>query len=203
MKTEQLKTMVVGLGLAVSLLLNVSASANQVDQVKAFKTVLKAVRAAELPATAASLVEKAKPTEQEATAVSVIHAATAINPSAVPAVVGAISRVAPATAPVIAALAASLQSKMAGAILQAARSAAPSYAEKITLAVNNALQPQVALAASTLVAPTDPTRSELLRPMAPPTSVSTPPTQNSGTTNSTTPLVIQPQNRTPGNYSKP
>lgn len=102
---------------------------------RAIEKSLSGVRAPELPAKAASLVAKAKGTDQEPTTVAVVKSAIGVNPASAAPVVGAIAHAAPKMASVAAATAVSLQPKQAAAIARAAASAAPTEAEKIAAAM--------------------------------------------------------------------
>ncbi len=95
--------------------------------------------AAELPAAAADIVKKAKARDWGHTTVDVVKAATAINPAAAPAVVGAIARAVPEMAAVAAETAAGEQPKLASAIARAAAVAAPGKVAKIVAAVCRAV----------------------------------------------------------------
>jgi hypothetical protein len=115
------------------------AFGNDAPKVDRFKEALAAVPAAELPAKAADLVVHARTRDRQATTISVVNSAVAMNPAAAPAVVGAIARAVPDMASVAAAAAAKLQPKRAVAIAKAAAAAAPSKAGKIVTAVCRAV----------------------------------------------------------------
>ena len=64
-------------------------------KVNPFNATLAAAPAAELPAKAADLVQRAKSRDRYTTTVNVVKAAVGINPAAAPAIVGAIARSVP------------------------------------------------------------------------------------------------------------
>lgn len=99
---------------------------------------LKAVRAPELPAKAASLVSKAKTEDREATTIAAVKTAIGINRASAAAVVGAIAHANPKMASVAAATAVSLEPKQAAKIARAAASGAPSEADAIVAAMSKA-----------------------------------------------------------------
>jgi hypothetical protein len=103
-----------------------------------FNETLAAAPTAELPAKAADLVAQAKSRDRQATTISVVKSAVAINPAAAPYIVGAIARAVPDMAPVAAGAAAAEQPKQASAVAKAA-AAAPSKAGKIVVAVCRAV----------------------------------------------------------------
>jgi hypothetical protein len=81
-----------------------------IDQLR---PALKAAKSVELPAKAVSLVQGAKLSDKEVTAINVITVVSEINPSAVPAVVGSISKAEPKLAPKVHAQAVKLQPTLA------------------------------------------------------------------------------------------
>jgi len=97
----------------------------------AITRTLSAVKAPELASTAASLVKGAAKADREATAVAVVQAVIAQNPTAVIPVISAIVRVAPATAAAVATAAAKLLPEETALIARAATIAAPEMAVKI------------------------------------------------------------------------
>jgi hypothetical protein len=125
--------------LSVALLAAGSSFGKDTPQANSFNEVLAAVPAAELPAKAADLVAQAKARERQATTVSVVKSAVAMNPASAPAIVGAIARAVPDMASVAAGVAAATQPKQAAAIAKAAAAAAPSKVAKIVAAVCRAV----------------------------------------------------------------
>lgn len=138
MRTTTLKQY---LGFACALSLTISPLlASDSAQTAAYKTALSSVSALELPAKAAFFVSEAKQGQAAAT-VEIVKAALAANPNSAMAVVGAISKAAPAMAALAAETAASLQPKFIGAIAKAAAKAAPAQSEQIIAALT-AQQPK-------------------------------------------------------------
>jgi hypothetical protein len=125
--------------LSVAFLAAGSSFGKDALQANSFNEALAAAPAAEMPAKAADLVLHARNRERQATTVSVVRSAVAMNPGAAPAVVGAIARAVPDMASVAAGAAAALQPKQAAAIAKAAAAAAPSKAGKIVTAVCRAV----------------------------------------------------------------
>ena len=125
--------------LSVAFLTAGNSFGKDVPQANSFNEALAAVPAAELPAKAADLILHARSRERQATTVSVVKSAVAMNPAAAPAIVGAIARAVPDMASVAAGAAAALQPKQAAAIAKAAAAAAPSKAGKIVTAVCRAV----------------------------------------------------------------
>jgi hypothetical protein len=125
--------------LCVAFLAASSSFGKDAPQANSFNEVLAATPAAEMPAKAADLVLHARSRERQATTVSVVKSAVAMNPAAAPAVAGAIARAVPDMASVAAGTAAALQPKQAAAIAKAAAAAAPSKAGKIVTAVCRAV----------------------------------------------------------------
>src|SRR5438105_15166952 len=104
-----------------------------------FQAALSRVPAVEVPARAAELVEAAKADERGLTTIEVVQSAVRLNPTAAPAIVGAIAHAVPAMASIAAAAAAQEQPKLASAIAKAAAAAAPTQAGKIAAAVCKAV----------------------------------------------------------------
>ncbi len=102
--------------------------------VKEFKQALGKVRAAELPAAAASLVAQSPPALKVTNAVNVVKAAIRISAASTLSVVGAVCGVAPEAASAIVAAAIELQPKLKEAIASVAIKAAPAYREEIAKA---------------------------------------------------------------------
>jgi hypothetical protein len=119
-------------------------NAKDPTQALAYKQVLSACPAAELPAKAASLVKKAKSADQKTTTIKVVKTAVAINPASAPAIVGAVARAVPSVAAIAASTAAAEQPKQAAAIAKAAAAAAPDKAKEIQVAVVGAVPSQKA-----------------------------------------------------------
>jgi len=101
----------------------------------AYKELLTAVPAAELPARAAALVSQAKVADRQATTVQVVKGAVTINPAAAALIVGAVAREMPEMASMAAGAAVAEQPKQAHAIAKAAAAAAPSQAARVVEAV--------------------------------------------------------------------
>jgi hypothetical protein len=101
-----------------------------------FTKILAGTSIVEMPAKAASLVAKADTQQnRKNVTIAVVKAAVQLNPSAIIAVVGAISRAEPDMAPTAAVTAALLQHKQLALIAKAAAEAAPSQAGKIVAAL--------------------------------------------------------------------
>ena len=101
-----------------------------------FTKILAGTSIVEMPAKAASLVAKADTQQnRKNVTIAVVKAAARLNPTALVAVVGAISRAEPDMAPVAAVTAAQLQHKQLALITKAAAEAAPSQAGNIVAAL--------------------------------------------------------------------
>jgi hypothetical protein len=125
--------------LSVAFLAAGSSFGKDTPQANSFSQVLAAVPAAELPAKAADLIARSRSRERQATTVSVVKSAVAMNPASAPAIVGAIARAVPDMASVAAGAAAAEQPKQAAAIAKAAAAAAPSKTARIVAAVCRAV----------------------------------------------------------------
>jgi hypothetical protein len=127
------------IALSVAFLTPCNSFGKDAPKANPFNETLAAAPTAELPAKAADLVAQAKSRDRQATTISVVKSAVAINPAAAPYIVGAIARAVPDVAPVAAGAAAAEQPKQASAIAKAAAAAAPSKAGKIVVAVCRAV----------------------------------------------------------------
>ena len=88
----------------------------QTDYAARFEPVLVLVPALELPAKSASMVAAAKLGQKEPVALAIVKVVSKVNPSALPPVVGAISRTEPILSGKVAAEASKLQSTLSGSI---------------------------------------------------------------------------------------
>lgn len=123
------------LAVAILCLANTGSMAKDMPGVEAYRQTLGAAPAPEMPILAARLVKEAGARDREATTVTVIKAALAVNPAAASLVVGAIARAVPEMASVAAETAALEQPKQAGTIAKAASAAAPAKAGRVVSAV--------------------------------------------------------------------
>ncbi|MGN6552933.1 MAG: hypothetical protein ACTHLW_04345, partial [Verrucomicrobiota bacterium] len=123
---------------------------------------LNGVAAPELPVKAASLVAEAKAGEQQSVTMLVVRAVSETNPTALAAVVGAISHSTPAMAPLATASAAFLFPKQAVLFVRAAVGTAPDHAGQIVLATIQKLPAQYALIAAAAAEVHPPAGSEIL-----------------------------------------
>jgi hypothetical protein len=112
-----------------------SAQALSASRAAAIKKAVANVPAAELAATAASIVATADATEREEVAVETLRVIVSKKPSLAPSVVGAIAKIFPESSATIAAEATVLSNEQASEIVKAATSAAPRHANKIAGAV--------------------------------------------------------------------
>jgi hypothetical protein len=87
-----------------------------IDYIARYELILKRVPALELPARSAELVAVAAPTEKEPVGLAIVDVVARINPSALPTVVGAISRRQPSISTKIASEAVALEPKLGSAI---------------------------------------------------------------------------------------
>jgi hypothetical protein len=149
MKVKKLKLLSIA-SLAVGLLSVQVVPANAVD-VAPIKTTLAGVSGLELPGKTAGLVATAADQDKKAVTISAIEVAVGMNPSAAPAIVGAVSTQVPSMASVASATASKLQPQQAVTIVEAAAKAAPSQAAAIVAATSKEVPAQyarIAIAAS-------------------------------------------------------
>ncbi len=121
-----MKTNWIRLALAVSISGCVVSSVNTFagsaadDELALYEGALKSTSNLELPATAAALVQAARPEKRPTTGLGVVRVVAKMNPAALPPVVGAIAKVEPRIGPVVAGEAARLEPKLATQIEKAA-----------------------------------------------------------------------------------
>ena len=204
MKNRNLN-LITGLALAASIFSTSTFAAEPLSAAteSTIQKTLSGVRAPELPAKAAALVERVPVEEREAVTVAVVKAAIKANPTTAPAVVGAIARVAPKMAALAAATAVSLEPKQAAAIARAAASAAPLEAEQIIAAMtkeNPAIASLISQSVSLVVSPKLGEEPQLFK--APPTvgPPFVPRLGGTGEINRTNTTVVPPNDR---DYSNP
>jgi hypothetical protein len=114
-----------------------SSSAHQAEKpvkIKAIKSSLKGVPAAEIPAKASEIIKAANKKNQLETAKMVLRQVLAQRPQMVVQMVASILKTAPETAPDITYMAISIMPQFADAIIRAAVICAPNYAVEIAVA---------------------------------------------------------------------
>jgi hypothetical protein len=136
-----------GLTITLAMLATQALSAKDSPQLAGFKASLAGVTAIELPAKAASLIAAVSDKEKESVTIAVVRAAVGLNPSATPAIVGAVAHEVPAMAPLAAVTAASLQRKQISLIARSAAAGAPAQAGKIVAALIKEFPSQYAIVA--------------------------------------------------------
>jgi len=124
------------------------ALAKDSPQLADVELALTGVAIPELPVNAARLVSQASDAEKESATLLVVRTVSEINPTSLPAVVGAIGRATPTMASVAAANAVSLQPKQVVVITRAAVAAAPGRAGDIVAAILEKLPAQYAIVAA-------------------------------------------------------
>lgn len=127
--------------LALVVMLCVAAASFASDAVD-YKKTLSSVSILEMPAKAASLVKQADVKDREVVTSAVVTSAAAIKQTALPAVVGAISKAVPEMAATAASVAASAQPKLALDVAKAAAASAPEHAVEIAKAIGRVLPAQ-------------------------------------------------------------
>jgi hypothetical protein len=145
---------IISITLSVAFLVACNSFGKDAPKANPFNDILSAAPAVELPAKAADLVLHAKARDRSAATLNAVKGAVGINPTAAPAIVGAVARAVPDMASVAAGAAAAEQPKQASAIAKAAAAAAPSQAGKIVAAVCRAVPNEyrnVAVAVSQVV----------------------------------------------------
>ena len=125
-----------------------NVSAKDSPQLAEVEQVLAGAAAPELPVNAASLVSQSQDSEKESVTMLVVRTVSEINPTSLPAVVGAIGRATPGIVSVAAANAVSMRPKQVVLITRAAVSAAPGHAGEIVSAILEKLPAQYALVAA-------------------------------------------------------